>query len=85
MEKSSFNNDQLQSMLKTVSGKMGISPEELKKSLETGKIDSAVKNMGTCDKQKLQSIIGNKAKLEKIMQSPQAKALYEKLTGSKPD
>ena len=72
-------------MLKTVSGKMGISPEELQKSLETGKLDSAIKNMGAGDKQKLQSIIGNKAKLEKIMQSPQAKALYKKLTGSNQD
>lgn len=85
MGKSSLNNEQLQSMLNTVSSKMGISPEELKKSLEKGKLDGAIKNMGSGDKQKLQSIIGNKAKLEKIMQSPQAKALYEKLTGSKSD
>lgn len=85
MKKSSVNNEQLQSMLKTVSGKLGVTPEELKKALETGKIDGAVKNMGTDERQKLQSVMGNKAKLEKIMQSPQAKALYEKLTGNKPD
>ncbi|MGN0631749.1 MAG: hypothetical protein ACI4JN_10520 [Ruminococcus sp.] len=72
-------------MLKTLSAKLGMTPEELKETLQTGNLDGAVKNMGAGDKQKLQSVIGNKAKLEKIMQSPQAKALYEKLTGSKPD
>ena len=85
MKKSSVNNEQLQSMLKTLSVNLGVTPEELKKALETGKIDGAVKNMGTDERQKLQSVMGNKAKLEKIMQSPQAKALYEKLTGNKPD
>ena len=36
------------------------------------------------EKQKLQSVMGNQALLEKLMQSPQAKALYEKLTGKSP-
>ncbi len=84
MDKTPINNDQLQGLLKTVSGKLGIQPDELKQALQSGKLDGAVKNMGTGDKQKLQSIMGNKDKMEKLMQSPQAKALYEKLTGKSP-
>ena len=52
--------------------------------LKSGKIDNAVRNMPKDEKQKLQSVMGNQAQLEKLMQSPQAKALYEKLTGKSP-
>lgn len=84
MGKSSANNDQLQNLLNTVSGKLGMKPEDLRKTLESGKIDNAVKNMNTSEQQKIQSIIGDKNKMEKLMQSPQAKALYEKLMGKSP-
>ncbi|MGN0583869.1 MAG: hypothetical protein ACI4JD_00275 [Ruminococcus sp.] len=84
MEKSSMNNDQLEKLLKTVSGKLGVPPGELRQALESGKLEGAVKNMGEKEKKKLQSIMGNKTKMEKLMESPQAKALYEKLTGKKP-
>lgn len=84
MEKSSMNNEQLQSLLKTVSGKLGVSQDQLRQALESGKLEGAVKNMGADEKQKIQSIMGNKSKMEKLMQSPQAKALYEKLMGKSP-
>ncbi len=84
MERTPMNNDQIQGLLKTVSGKLGVQPDELKKALQNGKLDGAVKNMEASEKQKLESIIGNKEKLEKLMQSPQAKSLYEKLTGKSP-
>ena len=84
MERSSMNGKQLESILETVSGKLGVTPKELENALKSGKIDNAVRNMPKDEKQKLQSVMGNQAQLEKLMQSPQAKALYEKLTGKSP-
>lgn len=83
MEKSSVNPQQLDGLLKTVGQKLGVSPSDLRSALESGRLDSAVKNMRPDDAKKLNAVLGNPAQMEKIMQSPQAKALYEKLTGRK--
>ncbi|MBQ8514585.1 MAG: hypothetical protein IJ496_04230 [Ruminococcus sp.] len=84
MEKSSVDPKQLELLLQTVGKKLGVAPSELKAALESGKLDAASKNMTPDAKKKMQSIMGNPAQMEKLMQSPQAKALYEKLTGKKP-
>ncbi len=84
MEKSSMDSRQLEGLLKAVSKKLNVPPDQLRSALESGKLDAAVKNMRPEDSKKIQSIIGNRQQMEKIMQTPQAKALYEKLTGKKP-
>ncbi|MBQ8687134.1 MAG: hypothetical protein IJ512_01140 [Ruminococcus sp.] len=83
MEKSSVNPQQLDGLLKTVGQKLGVSPSDLRHALESGKLDAAVKNMRPEDAKKMQSVLQNPGQMKKIMQSPQAKALYEKLTGKK--
>lgn len=83
MERSSMNNQQLENVLNAVSGKLGVSPDELQQALQSGRLDSAMKNMGKKEQQKLSSIMQNKEQMEKLMNSPQAKALYEKLMGKK--
>lgn len=84
MERGTMNSKQLDGILNAVSGKLGVTPKELENALKSGKIDKAVRNMPNADRQKLQSVMGNQAQLEKLMQSPQARALYEKLTGKSP-
>ncbi len=84
MEKSSMNPEQLQKLLNTVSGKLGTSPAELQSALKSGSIEKAVKNMNPGDKMRLTSMLKDKKSMERLMQSPEAKALYEKLTGNKP-
>ncbi len=79
-----MDNASLNQLLQTVSQKLGTSPDALRQALESGKLDAATKSMRPQDAQKLQSILGNQAQMQKLMQTPQAKALYEKLTGSKP-
>ena len=51
--------------------------------LEAGKFDSAMKNMSQKDAAKFQQVVNNPKIVEKLMNAPQAKALYEKLTGEK--
>lgn len=84
MERSSMNNQQLENVLNAVSGKLGVSPDELQKALQSGSLDAAIKNMGKKEQQRLSSIMQNREQMEKLMNSPQAKALYEKLMGKKP-
>ncbi len=83
MEKSSMNNEQLKNILGAVSGKLGVTPEELQSALKSGKLEAATKNMDKKQQQKLASLMNDKSKLEKLINSPQAKLLYEKLMGKK--
>lgn len=79
MDNSNIQN--LNGLLKVVSQKLGVPPEQLKKELESGKFDQAIKNMSPSEASKFQQAIKNPQMVDKIMSTPQAKALYQKLTG----
>ncbi len=70
-------------LLKTVSQKLNIPPETLKKQLEEGKFDAALNSMDKSQSQKFNMILNNPKLMEKFMSAPQAQALYKKLTGEK--
>lgn len=70
-------------LLEVVSKKIGVSPEKLKQELESGKFDSALNGMSSSDAAKFQQAINNPKIVEKLMSTPQAKALYKKLSGEK--
>lgn len=80
---SQFNSQNLNGLLQVVSKKLGVSPEQLRRELESGKFDHALQNMSSSDAQKFQQAIRNPQIVEKLMSTPQAKALYEKLSGGK--
>lgn len=83
MNKSNIDPNQLNGLLNVVSKKIGVSPEKLKSELEAGKFDSALSAMSKSDSEKFSQAINNPKLVEKMMSTPQAKALYEKLTGKK--
>ncbi|MDE6092602.1 MAG: hypothetical protein K2G14_05855 [Ruminococcus sp.] len=68
-------------LLEAVSKKIGVSPDKLKKELEAGKFDSAISAMNKNDAAKFQQAVNNPKLVEKMMSTPQAKALYKKLSG----
>lgn len=72
----SYNID---AMLKTVSAKLGISPERLKDALKTGDISKALQNMPQKDAEKLKSILGNPEMVKKVMNSKQAQEIKKSL------
>ncbi|MBE6850608.1 MAG: hypothetical protein E7504_02555 [Ruminococcus sp.] len=78
-----FRSENLNGLLQVVSQKLGIPPEQLRRELESGKFDSAMKNMSSADAQKFQQAIRNPQLVEKLMSAPQAKELYRKLSGGK--
>lgn len=81
MEKNNINPKNLEGLLNVVSKKIGVSPEKLKKELEEGKFDSALSGMNKSDAAKFQQAVNNPQIVEKLMSTPQAKALYKKLSG----
>ncbi|MBQ3161359.1 MAG: hypothetical protein IJC04_04455 [Oscillospiraceae bacterium] len=77
------NPKQMEQLLGIVSAKLGVSSESLKKDLEQGKFDSALKNMKPADAATFNKMVSNPKMLEQFMSTPQAQALYNKLTGGK--
>lgn len=83
MDKKNIDPKQLNSLLNAVSKKIGVPPEQLRKELEEGKFDSALAGMSKNDADKFRMAVNNPKMIEKLMSTPQAKALYEKLSGKK--
>lgn len=83
MAKINADPKQLDQLIGIVSSKLGISPESLKNDLEKGKFDSAIKNMKPSEAATFNQMVNNPKMLEKFMTTPQAQALYKKLTGEK--
>lgn len=76
-----FQNKNLDGLLNAVSKKLNMPPDKLKSELQEGKFDSALRNMSPQDAAKLNSAMQNPQLIEQMMSSPQAQALYKKLTG----
>lgn len=75
--------DSLEGLLQTVSKKLNVPPEQLRADLKAGKFDAAIRGMKPEEAAKFQQAVANPQLVEKLMSTPQARALYEKLTGGK--
>lgn len=83
MDKNNFDHKQLNGLIDVVSKKLGVPPQKLRSELEAGKFDSALGSMSKKDAAVFQQAVSNPNMVEKLMSTPQAKALYQKLTGGK--
>ena len=81
MNSNNIDTKKINGLLEAVSKKIGVPPEKLKKELEAGKFDSAISSMNKTDAAKFQQAVNNPKLIEKMMSTPQAKALYKKLSG----
>ncbi len=81
MNRQNLNPKQVDEALKTLGKKLGLSPEQLRKELESGKFDKILQNLSAKESATVQNVLQNPKMMEKLMQSPQAKALMEKLMG----
>ncbi len=75
--------DNMNELISVVSKKLGVPPGQLRSELESGKFDSALNNMKPAEEAMFNKIVSNPKALEQFMNTPQAKALYQKLTGGK--
>lgn len=81
MQRQNIDPKGIEGLLNVVSKKLGVAPEKLKKELEEGKFDSAISGMNKNYAAKFQQAVNNPKIVEKLMSTPQAKALYKKLSG----
>ena len=75
--------NKIKGLLNVISKKIGVPLEKLRSELEEGKFDTALSAMNKNDALRFKQAVNNPKIVEKMMSSPQAKALYEKLTGGK--
>ena len=81
MNTNNIDPKKINGLLEAVSKKIGVPAEKLKKELEAGKFDSAISAMNKNDATKFQQAVNNPKMIEKMMSTPQAQALYKKLSG----
>ena len=81
MDKKNFDENKVNVLLGAVSKKIGVSSDQLRKELTEGKFDSALASMNKNDASKLQRVMNDPKLIEKMMSTPQAQALYKKLSG----
>ncbi len=74
-----INPKTMQAMLGVVGSKIGMTPQELQKQLESGKLDSAMKGLSPQDSQKLANALANPAMAQRILATPQAQEIIKKL------
>ncbi len=72
---------QMDGLLQMVGKKLGVSPEQLRSDLESGKLEQAMQKMPKKEAATMQNLLKDPKKMEQLMNAPQAKALYEKLMG----
>ncbi len=72
---------EIQSLLNSLSKKLGKSPDTLKQNVQSGNIDSLMDNLDKKQAEKIRSILNDEEKTKQLLNNPEVKALMKKLTG----
>lgn len=73
----------MQELLKAASKQLGTTPDALKSQFSQGNYQSAMSSMSKEDAAKLQAALSDKQMCQRVLNSPQAQAIYKKLSGGK--
>lgn len=82
-ENNNAKNPNAESLLKSVANKLGKTPKELEKATKEGNIENLLGNLKQEDAQKIKKILSDKGMANKILATPQAQKLIQKLLGEK--
>lgn len=74
--------DNFDNIINAASKKLGADRSVLENAAKSGDVQSLLGKMSNEQKQKLQSVLSDKEKTEKILNSPQAQAIIKKLMRS---
>ncbi len=72
---------EIQSLLNSLSRKLGKNPETLRQNAQNGNIDGLIDNMDKKQAEKIRSILNDEKKTKQLLNNPEVKALMKKLTG----
>jgi ribosomal protein L16 Arg81 hydroxylase len=76
---SDIPDEKKEELLEIASKKLNKKPEEIMKVLNSGSLDSILKNLKTQDIEKLQNLLADEEATEKLLSSPQAQMLIKNL------
>ena len=72
-------NSSMEKMIQLASSKLGVSPEKLKSTLESGNVDEMLGSMRREDADKLKKLMKDPAAKEKLLSSPEAAKIIKKM------
>lgn len=79
MADNKLNQEQMYALLQFAGRKMGVSPQQLAAALAEGGVDSLASHLSPESAVKLQGMMGDRARAQALLDSPQAQALLKKL------
>lgn len=82
MNTNNLSAQQQQMLLQMAGKKLGISPDALRAQIENGNVQKILQQQGT-NIPNIGSVLGNKAAMEQMLNSPEAQALIQQLKGGK--
>lgn len=74
---------QIQDILNSLSKRLGENPDKLKANIQSGDMSKMLNNIDKKQADKIQEVLSDKEKTEKLLSTPQAQALLKKLMGDK--
>lgn len=74
---------QIENILNSLAQKLDENPNEIKKNAQKGEVGSLLNKMDGKQASKVQEILNDKEKTERLLNTPQAQALIKKLMGDK--
>ncbi len=73
--------DQLQALLGYASKRLGMTPEQLAKTVQNGGLGALSDKAGAQNMQKFSELASDPARLQQLLASPEVRAFLSKLTG----
>ena len=72
-------NSSMEKMIQLASSKLGVSPEKLKSTLESGNVEDMLGSMRKEDADKLKKLIKDPSARDKLLSSPEAAKIIKKM------
>ena len=72
-------NSNMEKMIQLASSKLGVSPEKLKSTLESGNVEDMLGSMRKEDADKLKKLIKDPTARDKLLSSPEAAKIIKKM------
>ena len=73
--------DQLQALIAYASRRLGMTPEQLQRTVQEGGLSSLADKVGGDSASQSASLAGDRQKAEQLLNSPQAQAILKQLLG----
>lgn len=71
--------DQLQALLQYASKRLGTTPENLARTVQTGGLEGLSKNLSPGDSAKLNGLVGDKRQAQALLDSPEVQSFINQL------